>query len=90
MVTKGEVGKNTFGFGINIYTLLYIKQTDNKDLLHSTGKYTQYFVITYRGMNLKIFRYTGLSGFPGGLTVKKLPAMQEMWVQSKGQEDLLE
>ena len=34
--------------GINIYTLLYIKQI-NKDLLYSTGYYTQYFVITYKG-----------------------------------------
>ena len=36
-------------FGINIYTLLYIKQITNKDLLYSTGNYTQYFVITYKG-----------------------------------------
>ena len=34
--------------GINIYILLYIKQI-NKDLLYSTGYYTQYFVITYKG-----------------------------------------
>ena len=35
--------------GINIYTLLYIKQINNKDLLHSLGHYTQYLVITYNG-----------------------------------------
>ena len=35
--------------GININTLLYIKQITNKDLLYSTGKSTQYFVITYKG-----------------------------------------
>ena len=35
--------------GINIYTVLYIKQITNKDLLYSRGKYTQYFVITYKG-----------------------------------------
>ena len=29
-------------------------------------------------------------GFPGGLVVKKPPAMQEMRVQSLGQEDPLE
>ena len=29
-------------------------------------------------------------GFPGGLLVKNLPAMQETWVQSLGQEDPLE
>ena len=36
-------------FGINIYTLAYIKQITNKDLPYSTGNYTQYFVITYKG-----------------------------------------
>ena len=36
-------------YGINIYTLLYIKQIDNKDLLYSIGNYTQYLVITYNG-----------------------------------------
>ena len=34
-------------FGSNLYMLLYIKQVNNKDLLYSTGNYTQYFVITY-------------------------------------------
>ena len=29
-------------------------------------------------------------GFPGGLVVKNLPAMQGTWVQYLGQEDLLE
>ena len=29
-------------------------------------------------------------GFPSGSAVKKLPAMQETWVQSLGQEDALE
>ena len=29
-------------------------------------------------------------GFPGGTVVKSLPAMQETWVQSLGQEDPLE
>ena len=28
-------------------------------------------------------------GFPGGSVVKNLPPMQEMWVQSLGQEDPL-
>ena len=28
-------------------------------------------------------------GFPGGSVVKKLPAMQEMWVRSLGWEHLL-
>ena len=46
---KGKVGVRGQDFGINIYTLLYIKQTTNKDLLYSTGNYTEYFVITYKG-----------------------------------------
>ena len=29
-------------------------------------------------------------GFPGGLAVKNLPAMQQTWVQSLGREDSLE
>ena len=36
-------------FGINRYTLLYIKQINNKDLLHSTGNYIQYLIINYNG-----------------------------------------
>ena len=31
-----------------------------------------------------------LEGFPGAQKVKNLPAVQETWVQSLGQEDLLE
>ena len=31
-----------------------------------------------------------ISGFPGGSVVKNPPAKQKMWVQSLGQEDLLE
>ena len=34
---------------VDIYTLLYIKQRGNKDLLYSIGKSTQYCVITYLG-----------------------------------------
>ena len=36
-------------FGINKYTLLYIKYITNKDVLYSTGNYPQYFVLTYKG-----------------------------------------
>lgn len=32
-----------------MYTLLCIKQVNNKDLLHSTVNYVQYLVITYSG-----------------------------------------
>ena len=33
--------------GIDIYTLLYIKQITNKDLLYSTGNSIQYSVMAY-------------------------------------------
>ena len=48
---KGKCGGKVINreIGINIYTLLYIKLINNKDLLYSTGDYTQYFVITYKG-----------------------------------------
>ena len=36
-------------FGISRYTLLYIKEINNKDLLYNTGNCIQYLVITYNG-----------------------------------------
>ena len=33
-------------FGMDMYTLLYLKLITNKDLLYSTGNSTQYSVIT--------------------------------------------
>ena len=42
---KGE--RDKLGDGIDIYTLLYIKQITNKNLLYSTGNSTQYSVMTY-------------------------------------------
>ena len=49
MVTKGERwgGGINCEFGINRYTLLYIKQISIKDLLYSTGNCIQYLEITY-------------------------------------------
>lgn len=42
-------------FGINIYTLLYIKQITTRTYCLAEGtNYTQYFVITQREKNLKI------------------------------------
>ena len=38
----------------------------------------------------KILQPTAVLCLPGGSAVKNLPAMQEMWVQSLGQEDSLE
>ena len=47
---KGKaVGEINEEFGVDTYTLLYIKQITNKDLLYSTGNSTQYFVIAYKG-----------------------------------------
>ena len=47
------MGKNEGGInweiGIDIDTLLYIKQITNKNLLYSTGNSTQYSVMTYLG-----------------------------------------
>ena len=44
-----EGGETNQEYGINRYTLPYIKQINNKDLLYSTGNYIQYLVITYNG-----------------------------------------
>ena len=46
---KGGEGGINQRFGINRYTLLHIKQINNKDLLYSIGDYIQYLVITYNG-----------------------------------------
>ena len=45
----GKWGGINWEVGIDIYILLYIKYITNKDILYSTGNYTQYFVITYKG-----------------------------------------
>ena len=42
--TKGEEGQTTQESGIT--DTLYIKQKKNDDLLHGTGSYVQYYVIT--------------------------------------------
>ena len=49
MVTKEERlrGGIKWDLGINIYTLLYVKQIINKDVLDSTGNSTPYSLITY-------------------------------------------
>ena len=48
--TYGYQGRRGVGidweFGIDMYTLLYLKQITNKDLLYSTGNSAQYPVIT--------------------------------------------
>ena len=48
MVTKRERGgRINWEIGIDIYTLLHIKQITNKDLLYSTGNSTQYSVMAF-------------------------------------------
>ena len=42
-------------FEINRYTLLYIKQINNKDLLYSTGTYIQYPVRIVTKQHIKIY-----------------------------------
>ena len=49
----GRGGGRKWETGIDIYTLLYIKQVTNKDLLYSTGKSAQYSVMTYMGKESK-------------------------------------
>ena len=56
MATKGE-SSGRDKLGISRYTLLYIKQINNKALLYSTGNYLQYLIINYNGKNLKINIY---------------------------------
>ena len=55
--TYGYQGKRAGGInweiGIDIYTLLYIKQITNKDILYSTGNSTQYSVMAYMGKESK-------------------------------------
>ena len=51
-VTKGERvgGGINWESGIAIYTLLYIKQITNKNLLYSTGNSTQYPLMNFMGI----------------------------------------
>ena len=46
---RGNGGKISWKLRIDIYTLLYIKQITNKDLLYSTGNSAQYFIMAYMG-----------------------------------------
>ena len=49
---RGGGGIN-WEIGMDIYTLLYIKETTSKDLLYSTGNSTQYSVMAFRGKESK-------------------------------------
>ena len=49
MVTKRERGGANYRFKVSRYTLLYIKQINNKELLKNTANYIQYLIVTYSG-----------------------------------------
>ena len=51
VVAKGEGGREGMDWesGISRCKLLYIEWINNKDLLYSTGNYTQYPVINHNG-----------------------------------------
>ena len=59
MVTNGKVRWRGINqeYGINRYKLQYIKQISKEDLLYNTGKYIQYFAITYNGKQSEIYIY---------------------------------
>ena len=48
-----EWGGKNWEIGIDIYTLLYIKQITNKNLLYNTGNSTQYSIVLYGKRILK-------------------------------------
>ena len=54
MLTREEWGGGiNWEIGIGTYTLLYIKEITNKDLLYSSGNSTQYSVMTFMGEESK-------------------------------------
>lgn len=66
MVTKGgNEGEDEINwkFGINMYTLLYIKEVIKKDLLYSIENYTEHYVITYMEKHLKMNWIYTLNGY---------------------------
>ena len=46
---EGRVGQRDREFGIDMYTLLYLKWITNKDLLYSTGNSVQCYVAAWMG-----------------------------------------
>ena len=51
---RGKVGGGiNWEIRIDTYTLLFIKQKSNENLLYSTGNSTQYSVMTYMGKESK-------------------------------------
>ena len=49
LLGRRRVGRDSWEFGINTYTLLYLKWITNKDLLYSTGNSAQCYVAAWMG-----------------------------------------
>ena len=49
MVTRVREGGVNWEIGLDIYTILHMKQITNEDSLYSTENSTQYFVMAYMG-----------------------------------------
>ena len=56
MKGKGGGGGINYEVGMNTYTLLYVKQKNNKDL-RTAQDYIQYLVITYKGKESEKYTY---------------------------------
>ena len=57
MVIRREWGGIVRAFEIDMYTILYLEWTTNKDLLYSTGNSAQHYKQPKWGKNLKKNRY---------------------------------
>ena len=71
MVTRGEE-KGAREFGMDMYTLLYLKWMTKKDLLYSIGNSTQFHVAAWTGGKLggeRIHVYVRLSPFADHLKI---------------------
>ena len=80
-------------FGMDMYTLLYLKWIANKDLLYSTWNSAQCYVPAWweEGLQGEMDTYICMAGaFLVAQMVKNLPAMRETWVRSLGRENPLE
>ena len=53
VVGEKNGGRDSSEFGIDIYTLLYLKQITNKNLLYSTGNSAQCYVAAWMGESLR-------------------------------------
>ena len=53
VVGEKNGGRDSSEFGIDLYTLLYLKQITNKNLLYSTGNSAQCYVAAWMGESLR-------------------------------------